>query len=165
MVQIAPPNPIAAALALAAGLGLSALAAPPAAAEGDVVAYEVVDGYTIPEPLTEEPGNPERGRKWAINRKLGNCLSCHQMPIPEEQFHGETGPALYGVGDVYDAGELRIRLVDPKILNPFSMMPSFHKVEGLHRVRKGFEGAPILTAQQVEDIVAYLMTLKDTSKN
>jgi len=153
-----------------AGLGLTMTAAPAPALAGDdgPVSYEVVDGYHIPEPLTETPGDPEMGRKWAINRKLGNCLSCHQMPIPEEQFHGETGPALYGVGDVYTEGELRIRLVDPKILNPSSMMPAFYKTEGLHRVRKGFENETILSAQQVEDIVAYLMTLKNptqTSQN
>ncbi|MBB4287702.1 sulfur oxidation c-type cytochrome SoxX [Roseospira goensis] len=150
-------------LLAAAALGLAA-AAPPAQAAG-VVEYAVVDGYTIPEPLTETPGDPVMGRKWAINRKLGNCLSCHQMPIPEEQFHGETGPALYGVGDVYSEGELRLRIVDPKALNPYSMMPSFHKVAGLNRVLDGFENKPILNAQQIEDIVAYLMTLKDTSRN
>jgi sulfur-oxidizing protein SoxX len=151
----------------AAVFGVAALAAalvPATARAGDTdPSYAVVDGYTIPEPLTETPGDPVMGRKWVINRKLGNCLSCHQMPIPEEQFHGETGPALYGVGDLYDAGELRLRIVDPKVLNPYSMMPAFYKTEGLNRVMKGFEGKTILTAQQVEDIIAYLMTLKDTS--
>jgi len=149
-------------------LALAALAAPGLATAatdtaGTAPAYTIVEGYSIPEPLTETPGDPVMGRKWVINRKLGNCLSCHQMPIPEEQFHGETGPALYGVADLYDAGELRLRLVDPKSLNPYSMMPAFYKTEGLNRVMKGFEGKPILTAQQVEDIIAYLMTLKDTS--
>ncbi len=153
----------ATALGLAVALGITG-ATMPASAAGDLAPYEVVEGYTIPEPLTETPGDPVMGRKWVINRKLGNCLSCHQMPIPEEQFHGETGPALYGVGDVYDAGELRLRIVDPKVLNPHSMMPGFYQVDGLNRVMKGFEDKPILSAQQIEDIVAYLMTLKDTSK-
>lgn len=155
-------HPALAAVALAVGVSMTAT--PATAKTEDMISYEVVDGYTIPEPLTETPGDPEMGRKWVINRKLGNCLSCHQMPIPEQQFHGETGPALYGVGSVYNEGELRLRIIDPKILNPYSMMPSFYKVEGLHRVRRGFEGRPILNAQQIEDIVAYLMTLKDTSK-
>ncbi|WP_299444129.1 sulfur oxidation c-type cytochrome SoxX [uncultured Rhodospira sp.] len=150
-------------LTVAAALAAAVWTAPARAADSDV-SYEVVDGYTIREPLTDTPGDPVMGRKWAINRKLGNCLSCHQMPIPEEQFHGETGPALYGVADVYDEGELRLRIVDPKVLNPHSMMPSFYKVEGLNRVMKGFQDKPILSAQQVEDIVAYMMTLRDTSK-
>ncbi|MQX36465.1 sulfur oxidation c-type cytochrome SoxX [Roseospira navarrensis] len=153
----------AAALFGAAALVAAAATTGPATAGDSAPEYTVVDGYTIPEPLTETPGDPVMGRKWVINRKLGNCLSCHQMPIPEEQFHGETGPALYGVGDLYDAGELRLRMVDPKVLNPYSMMPAFYKTEGLHRVRTGFEGKTILNAQQVEDIIAYLMTLKDTS--
>ncbi|KAA5606657.1 sulfur oxidation c-type cytochrome SoxX [Roseospira marina] len=149
-----------------AGSGLT-LVAVPASVPAHAAAppsYTVQGGYTIPEPLTDTPGDPAMGRNWVINRKLGNCLSCHQMPIPEEQFHGETAPALYGVGDLYSAGELRLRIVDPKVLNPQSMMPAFYKTEGLNRVLKGFEGRPILTAQQVEDIIAYLMTLKDTSK-
>jgi len=149
------------AMALAAGLGAAFASAPAAAGDTGPVSYDVVDGFSIPEPLTDTPGDAAMGRKWVINRKLGNCLSCHQMPIPEEQFHGETGPALYGVGDAYNEGELRIRIVDPKLINPYSMMPAFYKTEGLHRVRKGFENKTILTAQQVEDIVAYLMTLKN----
>lgn len=151
------------AMALAAGLGVAFASAPAAAGDTGPVSYEVNDAFAIPQALTDTPGDPVMGRKWAINRKLGNCLSCHQMPIPEEQFHGETGPALYGVGDAYTEGELRLRIVDPKAVNPYSMMPGFYRTEGLHRVRKGFENKTILTAQQVEDIVAYLMTLKNPS--
>jgi len=152
------------AFGLAVGLGSVLAFAPAAVAASAAPAYVVVGGYSIPDPLTETPGNPEMGRKWVINRKLGNCLSCHQMPIPGEQFHGETGPALYGVGELFDPGELRLRLVDPKVLNPQSMMPSFYKTEGLNRVMKGFEDKTVLSAQQVEDVIAYLMTLRDTSK-
>ncbi|MBB4265705.1 sulfur oxidation c-type cytochrome SoxX [Roseospira visakhapatnamensis] len=163
MMSIGRTTPRIISAGLALGLGL--LSGTPGALAGDpVTPFTIVDGYTVPDSLTETPGDPERGRKWVINRKLGNCLSCHEMPIPEEQFHGQTGPALYGVADVYDEGELRLRLVDPKALNPYSMMPSFHKVDGLHRVLSGFEGKPILSAQQVEDVIAYLMTLRDTSK-
>ncbi len=158
-----PAIPVAG-LGVGLGMGLLLAGSGALAASEPLKPFTVVEGYTVPDPLTETPGNPEHGRKWVINRKLGNCLSCHEMPIPEEQFHGQTGPALYGVADVYDEGELRLRLVDPKALNPYSMMPSFYKVDGLHRVRRGFEGKPILTAQQVEDVIAYLMTLRDTSK-
>ncbi|OAB54904.1 sulfur oxidation c-type cytochrome SoxX [Phormidium willei BDU 130791] len=126
----------------------------------ELVDYEVVD-YSIPEPLTDEPGDPERGRAVAINRQLGNCLSCHAMPIPEQPFHGETGPALTGVGDRLDEGQLRLQVVNAHALNPQSMMPAFYEVRGKHRVAEPFEGKPILTAQQVEDVVAYLKTLKE----
>ena len=96
----------------------------------------------------------------AINRRQGNCLACHKLPIPEQPFHGEVGPDLSEVGGTYNAGELRLRIVDPKSLNPATIMPAFYKTEGLNRVAKKFQGKTILTAQQVEDIIAYLVTLK-----
>lgn len=144
---------LAAGLFAVASAGASAFAA-------ELVAYKVVDEISIPEPLTGEPGDPERGRKVAINRKQGNCLACHVMPIPEESFHGETGPDLNGVAERYTAGELRLRIVNPKVINPDTFMPAFYRTEGLHRVAKDFQGKPILEAQQVEDLIAYLMTLK-----
>ena len=132
----------------------------PAAAE-EMVSYDVVDDFSIPVSLTGKPGDPAEGRKVAINRRLGNCLACHKMPGPEEPFHGETAPDLAGVADRYEEGELRLRVVDPKIVNPATMMPSFYRIEGLNRVMKDFQGKPMLTAQQVEDVVAYLVTLKE----
>ncbi len=127
----------------------------------EVVAYEIVDGYSIPVPLTATPGDPTRGREVAINRRQGNCLACHGMPIEEQPFHGEVGPPLFGVANRYDAGELRLRIVDSKIVNPDTIMPAFHRADGLHRVSSQFADKPILTAQQVEDVVAYLMTLTE----
>jgi sulfur-oxidizing protein SoxX len=126
----------------------------------ELVAYRVAD-YAIAEPLTSEPGDAERGRAIAINRQLGNCLSCHAMPIPEQPFHGETGPDLRGVGDRYTVAQLRLQVVDAHQINPDSMMPAFYEVGGKHRVAPQFEGKPILNAQQVEDVVAYLATLKE----
>jgi sulfur-oxidizing protein SoxX len=82
------------------------------------------------------------------------------MPLPQRQFHGTIGPPLEGVGSRYSAGELRLRLVDPKALNADTIMPSYYRVDGLYRVYEGYRGKPILTAQQVEDIVAYLLTLR-----
>jgi sulfur-oxidizing protein SoxX len=122
--------------------------------------YKVVD-YAIPKPLTGTPGDPANGRKVAINRKKGNCLACHQMPIPEQQFHGEISPDLSGVGSRYSEAELRLRVVDPKVLNEDTIMPAFYKNTGLHRVMKDFQGKTMLSAQEVEDVVAYLMTLKE----
>ena len=127
----------------------------------ELAAYEIEDEISIPKPLTAEAGDPVRGRAIATNRKKGNCLACHVLPIPEEQFHGETGPDLHGVGSRYDAGELRLRVVDPKVVNADTMMPAFYRSTGLHRVIKKFEGKTILTAQEVEDVIAYLMTLKE----
>ncbi len=127
----------------------------------EIVAYQVVDDSSIPAPLTSEPGDPARGRDLAIQRKLGNCLACHVMPIPEQSFHGETGPDLNGVGGRYTAAELRLRIVDPKVLNPGTIMPAFYRADGLHRVAKKFQGKTMLSAQQVEDVIAYLVTLKD----
>jgi len=128
---------------------------------GETVAYEIVDGSSIPKSLTGEAGDPAKGREVAIDRKLGNCLACHTLPIPEQAFHGETGPDLNGVADRYSEGELRLRLVDAKVVNEATMMPSFYEMKRLHRVAKGFEGKSVLTAEQVEDVVAYLMTLKE----
>lgn len=125
----------------------------------ELVAYEIVDG-TIPTSLTGVPGDPAAGKEAAVHRRKGNCLSCHAMPIPEQPFHGEVGPDLSAVGSYLSEGELRLRLVDSKKINPDTSMPGFYKVAGLHRVAKAFEGKPILSAQEVEDIVAYLMTLK-----
>lgn len=144
---------------LGAGVAVLAMIGP-ALGEG-VVAYRVVDGFSIPEPLTAAPGDPERGRAVAINRRQGNCLSCHVMPIAEQPFHGEVGPSLYGVANRYDAAELRLRVVDAKVVNPDSFMPAFYRTEGLHDVSEAFRDKPILDAQQVEDVVAYLMTLTE----
>jgi sulfur-oxidizing protein SoxX len=124
-------------------------------AEGEnLVAYTVVDETSIPQALTDQPGDPENGRAVAIHRKKGNCLACHIMPIPE-------GPDLNGVASRYDEGELRLRVVDAKVLNADTIMPAYYKTEGLHRVLKGFQGKTVLSAQEIEDVVAYLLTLKE----
>ena len=121
--------------------------------------YKIVDG-TIPQSLTGKAGDPVQGKKTAVNRKKGNCLACHVMPIPEEQFHGEVGPDLGESGSNYSAAELRMRLVDPKVLNPDTIMPAFYRDSGFTRLQKKWVGKSILKAQEVEDLVAYLMTLK-----
>jgi L-cysteine S-thiosulfotransferase len=112
-------------------------------------------------PLTDRPGDPARGREIVLDPARGNCLICHPMPIAEAEFHGDVGPDLAGVGSRYSAGEIRLRVVDAKRLNPDSVMPAYHRAEGLHRVLKEYRGKPILTRQEVEDVVAYLMTLKE----
>jgi sulfur-oxidizing protein SoxX len=118
----------------------------------------IVDG-TIPASLTGTAGDPANGKKVAIDRKKGNCLACHAMPIPEEQFHGDIGPDLGDVGANLSDATLRLRLVDSKAINPDTIMPAF-LMTGKTRVLKKFEGKTILTPQEVEDVIAYLLTLK-----
>ena len=133
-----------------------------AAAAGDVlVSYEIDRAkFSIDESLTGAPGDAVAGRKVAVDRKQGNCLACHAMPIPEQSFHGQIAPALDGVGARLSEGQLRLRVVNSKAINPMTVMPAFYRVEGLHRVMEEFQGKPILDARQVEDLVAYLVTLK-----
>jgi sulfur-oxidizing protein SoxX len=121
--------------------------------------YRIING-AIPEPLTDQPGDPERGRRIALDREGGDCTICHAMPLPQRQFHGTIGPPLDDVGRRYTAAELRLRLVDPKRIVPETIMPAYYKIEGLQRVLERYHGKPILTAQQIEDIVAYLLTLR-----
>ncbi len=123
-----------------------------------LVAYRTVNG-AIPQPLTAQPGDPERGRRVVLDRTGGDCLVCHAMPLPQRQFHGTVGPPLDGIGSRSSAGVLRLRLVNPKLIHPETIMPAYYKVEGLHRVLERYRDRPILTAQQIEDVIAYLLTL------
>jgi sulfur-oxidizing protein SoxX len=123
-----------------------------------VASFRVLED-AIPDPLTDQPGDPARGRTVALDRSLGNCVTCHEMPV-NAAFQGDLGPPLAGVAQRYQPGELRLRLVDSKRINPDSNMPSYHRVEGLVGVGARFRGRPILTAQEVEDVLAYLLTLR-----
>ena len=113
----------------------------------------------IDEPLSARPGDPARGREIVLGRE-GNCLFCHAIPETRERFMGNIGPPLSGVGSKLTAGQLRLRIVDPTRLKPDVVMPAYHRVEGLDQVARQYRGTPILDAQQVEDVIAYLLTLK-----
>ncbi len=128
------------------------------AADFNLAKARVGDG--IPKSLTGKAGDAKKGRSTAIHRKKGNCLACHTMPAPEQADHGNIGPTLAGVGSRYNLAQLRLRLVDPKTANPDTIMPSFYKKTGFHRVQKKWQGKTIISAQDVEDILAYLVTLK-----
>ena len=126
----------------------------------EVAKYKVADG-AIKESLTGKAGDPEKGKKAFLNRKQGNCLACHQVTaLSDHPFHGGIGPSLDGVADRYDLGELRLQIVDAKQVNPDTIMPAFYRTDGFHRVLKKFDGKSVLTAEQVEDILAYLQTFK-----
>ena len=129
-----------------------------AALAADMVKYEI-QAFGIQDSLTGKPGDPGNGKKVAISRKLGNCLACHKMPV-DEPFQGDVGPSLMGVAGRYSEAQLRLRVVDPKVLNPMTIMPAFYKADDLERVLKNFQGKTMLTPQQVEDVVAYLRTLR-----
>jgi len=116
---------------------------------------------SIPQSLTGQPGDAVRGRAIVANRTVGLCLLCHSGPIPEERFQGNLAPSLAGAGVRSTPGQLRLRLVDAARLNPDTIMPPYYRSDGLVRVARNFQGKTILTAQQIEDVVAYLATLKD----
>jgi sulfur-oxidizing protein SoxX len=118
-------------------------------------------GDAIPEPLTGTGGDPAAGRAIIVDRRLGACLLCHTGPFPEERFQGTLAPDLSGAGSRWSAGQLRLRMVDATRLDPATIMPPYYRVDGLTRVGSPWLGRPILTAQQVEDVVAFLATLRD----
>ena len=104
-------------------------------------------------------GNIERGKKIFISRRV-NCLSCHEAPIIEEKFQGNFGPSLDGIGSRYNKEEIRLRVIDSKSINPDSIMPSYFKKVKFERTPAEFLNKPILSAQEVEDLVEYLYSLK-----
>jgi L-cysteine S-thiosulfotransferase len=120
----------------------------------------VVTGDAITEPLTGAPGDAERGRALVLER-TNTCILCHSGPFPEEKFQGDLAPSLAGAGSRWSAGQLRLRLVDASRLNPGTIMPSYYRLDGLDRVAANFAGKPILSAEQIEDIVAYLASLRE----
>ena len=118
------------------------------------------DATTALMPLTTLPGNADRGRAIVANRQVGLCLLCHSGPLPEERFQGNLAPSLAGAGSRWSESQLRLRITDARQLNPESIMPAYDKTAGLTRVSPSLQGQPLLNAQQIEDVVAFLVTLK-----
>ena len=114
----------------------------------------------IEQPLTDQPGDAARGRAIVANRQVGLCLLCHSGPIAEERFQGNLAPDLAGAGARLTESQLRLRLVDSRRVNPDSMMPAYFRADGFSRVAGPWQGKTVLSAQQVEDVVAYLRTLR-----
>jgi L-cysteine S-thiosulfotransferase len=119
-----------------------------------------VSGDAITESLTGKAGEPVRGRALVVER-ASTCILCHSGPFPEEKFQGDLAPSLAGSGSRWSEGQLRLRLVDASRLNPATIMPSYYRLDGLQRVGPAWRGRPILSAEQIEDIVAYLATLRE----
>jgi sulfur-oxidizing protein SoxX len=118
-------------------------------------------GDAIPASLTGQEGDPARGRAIVTNRQVGLCLLCHSGPFPEERLQGTMAPDLKGAGARSTSGQLRLRIVDAGRLNRDSIMPAYYRTDGLVRVAPLFRGKPILTAEQIEDVVAFLATLRE----
>jgi sulfur-oxidizing protein SoxX len=153
-------KPIAAILAVSLTAAAAISAAWAQGAAQPLVKFQVKDGG-IPASLTGRPGDPQKGRAAMVDQKLGNCLACHEVTaLKGEPYHGNVGPSLDGVASRLSEAQIRLRIVDPTKLNSDTMMPPFYRVDGLNRVLTQFEGKPILTADQVEDVVAFLETLK-----
>src|ERR1700755_1460615 len=117
-------------------------------------------GEAIPASLTGNAGDATRGRALVVDRS-STCVLCHSGPFPEQRFLGDVAPSLAGTGSRWSEGELRLRLVDASRLNAATIMPSYYRIDGLSRVGRAWQGKTILTAEQIEDIVAYLVTLRE----
>ncbi len=122
--------------------------------------YTVV-GDGIPKPLTDEKPNVENGRRIVTERQQGLCVLCHSGPFPEARFQGDLATNLAGTGSRWSEAQLRLRMVDASRLNPQTIMPSYYRTENLNRVGWQWQGQPVLNAQQIEDVVAFLRTLRD----
>jgi sulfur-oxidizing protein SoxX len=121
--------------------------------------YAVV-GDAIPQSLTNARGDAARGRALVLDRS-STCILCHSGPFPEQKFQGDLAPDLSGSGKRWSEGQLRLRLVDASRLNAETIMPSYYRIGGLNRVGQAWQGKSILSAEQIEDILAYLVTLRE----
>jgi L-cysteine S-thiosulfotransferase len=139
---------------------VAAVAAAISWANAEALHPYVIAGDAIPGSLTGAPGDPVRGKAIVASRQTGLCLLCHSAPLPEEKFQGTIGPDLKSVASRNTEGQLRLRIVDPRIFNPDTIMPAYYRQDGLTRVAPAFRGKTVLTAEQIEDVVAFLMTLK-----
>ena len=140
-------------------MALLALVLPCSAGAQGLASYKIV-GDGIPDSLTGTAGDAVKGRALVLDRST-TCILCHSGPFPETRFQGDLAPDLKGSGTRWSASQLRLRLVDAARLNPETIMPSYYRIDGLTRVGRNFTGKPILSAAEIEDIVAYLATLRD----
>ena len=154
-------SPVLCCFVIATGIATAPISAIALLQADEVMRPYTVIGDTVPVSLTGAPGDPVRGKAIVVSRQTGLCLLCHSAPLPEEKFQGTIGPDLKGAGSRNTEGRLRLRIVDPRIFNPDTIMPAYYRRDGLERVAPAFRGKTVLTAEQIEDVVAFLMTLRD----
>jgi len=124
-----------------------------------IVQFQVIaDG--ISEAIGGATGDAARGRALILAHGSANCLVCHALRDPDVRFSGNLGPQLGGIARTLSVAQLRLRVVDNMRVHPTTIMPSYYRIDGFDRVAGAYQGKPILDAKQVEDIVAYLATLK-----
>ncbi|HZH08424.1 MAG TPA: sulfur oxidation c-type cytochrome SoxX [Lautropia sp.] len=167
----APAVGLAAVGSLDQGAALESPAPRAPAAADSTARSEVALGLAAPVKISSDgiadtlpgavAGDAASGRAIVASRQVGLCLLCHAGPIPEEPFQGNLAPDLAGAGDRSSAAQLRLRIADASRLNPDTIMPSYFRTGGLNRVASSYREKPILSAQQIEDVVAYLQTLRD----
>jgi sulfur-oxidizing protein SoxX len=141
-----------------AGFAAFLMAGGAAAGDSGLVPYQII-GDAVPAPLTGSAGDPARGRAIVANRQLGRCLLCHSAPFPDDRLQGTLAPSLAGVASRLSIGQLRLRIVDASRVNPNTIMPPYYRTHDLTRVAPSYAGKPILSAEEVEDVVAFLATL------
>ena len=149
---------------LAAVAGLVAGASAGIGCAQETIGAVTVVGDAIPASLTGAgayAADPARGRAIVTNRQLGLCLLCHSGPFAEERFQGDLAPDLRGVGGRLSAAQLRLRIVDSSRVDAATIMPAYYRIAGLTRVAPAFQGKPVLSAEQIEDVVAFLTTLRE----
>ena len=141
---------------LGIALAISALLALPIPSQAQII----WDGDAIPNSLSGQPGDPIKGRTIVTSRQTGLCILCHAGPFPEERFQGNLAPDLkFSVANL-SAAQLRARLVDPSKTNTNTIMPAYFRIDHLQRVAPPFAGKTVLSAQEIEDVIAYLLTIK-----
>lgn len=118
------------------------------------------EGDSIPAPLGGKTGDAMRGREVFVSREQGHCVLCHAVDGLDTEFQGNVGPALTGIGSRLTSGQIRMRIADAQLIWPQTVMPSYYRVDGLNQVGQAYRGEPALSARQIEDLVAWLSTLK-----
>ena len=144
-------------------LGLLSMLVSVGASALTLVPYKIENG-AIAQSLTAVKGDPAKGRAIVVERQKGLCLLCHSGPFPEERFQGDLAPSLAGTGSRMSEGEIRLRMVDSTKVNEKTIMPPYYKTEGLERVAANYRGKTLLSAQEIEDVIAFLVSLKDDTQ-
>lgn len=126
-----------------------------------LVPHTAIQGDRIPLPLTQQLGDPDRGKALFASREGGHCVLCHQVSGLDAPFQGNLGPDLTGVADRLDGAQIRLRLVDYSQVKPGTVMPSYFRTRDLYQVQEAYRDLPVLDAKAIEDLVSYLSTLGD----